>query len=80
MIKNFVAVKVSQVAVVFARIGSESLQGSGNTDRYLPDELLSAELSAGQMIAVSVHSISRIVLKYQFSPAQRWTKKHIHIL
>jgi hypothetical protein len=46
--------------------------------RYLPDELLSAELSAGQMIAVSVHSISTIVLKYQFSAAQRWTKKHIH--
>jgi hypothetical protein len=35
----------------------------------VPDELLSAELSAGQMIAVSVHSISTIVLKYQFSAA-----------
>jgi hypothetical protein len=31
--KNFVPVKGPQVAVVFARSGSEGLQGSGNTDR-----------------------------------------------
>ncbi len=31
VIKNLVVVKCPQVAVVFARSGSEGLQGSGNT-------------------------------------------------